>query len=72
MAVLSVLALPLVGGAFVLLLLISFFIVRQSLIFSNNGLRHDAISRSPINSLFVSSVSGLLSIRAYHREKFFL
>lgn len=34
--------------------------------------RYDAMTRSPVNSMFSASLNGLFTIRAYNREQFFL
>ena len=36
---------------------------------ATDALRHDAISRSPINSLFSATLNNLVTIRAYRRER---
>lgn len=50
--------------ASLLILLIVKFAMRTSV----EALRHDAISRSPINSLFSATLENLMTIRAYDQE----
>lgn len=44
---------------------------RQIGVITFETLKWDGISRSPMNSLFTATIKGLMTIRAYSREKYF-
>ena len=51
---------------FVLLLFV--LLLKFALVTSVESIRQDALSRSPINSLFSSSLESLITIRAYNQQ----
>ncbi len=56
----------------VLVIVILMLLVRRfSLVGTMDSLRYDAITRSPINSMFSASLNGLMTIRAYRRSAYF-
>ena len=48
-----------------LILILTFVVRKLSINAANDALKFDAISRSPINSLYASSLVGLATFRAY-------
>ena len=51
----------------VMIILVAMIVVRQaSLTATMDSLRYDAITRSPMNSMFSASLTGLMTIRAYN------
>lgn len=50
-------------------LILLIFLVKFAKLASVESMRLDAISRSPINSFFSATISNLITIRAYRREK---
>ena len=44
-------------------------LVKFSAVASVQSLRHDAISRSPVNSLFSTTLENLVTVRAYRKEQ---
>ena len=59
--------------AFIVLVLVGgMFLIRKIALMSTmDCLRYDAITRSPINSMFSASLNGLMTIRAYQQEAHF-
>ena len=55
----------------ILLFFLMLLIRKCSLTATMDCLRFDAISRSPINSLFSASLHGLITIRAYKKDSYF-
>ena len=59
---------------FVILIIVftSMYYLRQkSLVATMDSLRYDAITRSPMNSMFSASLNGLMTIRAYNKAEYF-
>ena len=62
---LSVSVFPYLGIVVVVLIGFMLYIRKTSLGATMDSLRLDAMTRSPINSMFSASLNGLLTIRAY-------
>lgn len=62
---------PYLGVVVVVLIALMMLIRKLSLTSTMDSLRYDAITRSPINSMFSASLNGLMTIRAYAKEAHF-
>ena len=62
---LSVIVLPFMAVVLVIMVFLMFKAKRRAALLSNEALRWDAITRSPINSLFSATLRGLITIRAF-------
>ena len=70
--ILSVYVIPVMGVALILLLVMMVCLKRRITVITSEALKWDAISRSPMNSLFTATIKGLMTIRAYSKEAFFM
>ena len=71
LVILTLLTYPYLIGVVILLFFLMMLIRKCSLVATMDSLRFDAITRSPINSLFSASLHGLITIRAYKKEQYF-
>ena len=74
---LSLIVLPVMAVVLVLLIVMMFKVKNRSAALSNEALRWDAISPSPINSLISATLrggggGGLITIRAFKQQEFFM
>ncbi len=70
--VLSLRVVPIMVGMLVLLFIVMLVLKKQVTTITNESLRWDAITRSPINSLLSATLCGLFTIRAFKQEFHFL
>lgn len=67
----SVIVFPYLLIIVVIVLVAMIFVRNTSLIATMDSLRYDAITRSPMNSMFSASLTGLMTIRAYNQANHF-
>ena len=70
--ILTVAVLPVMAAVIVIMVVVILLLKRRIVPITTESLKWDAITRSPINSLFSSSIRGLFTIRAYNQQTFFL
>lgn len=66
-SILSVLVIPFMAAVLVFMIVILFLLKKKIAPVTSEALKWDAITRSPINSLFSSSIRGLFTIRAFNK-----
>ena len=67
----SVIVFPYLLLVIIVVLVAMYFVRQKSLVATVDSLRYDAITRSPINSMFSASLTGLITIRAYNKTNYF-
>ena len=65
---LTVIVLPFMGVVLAIMVFLMFKAKHRAARLSNEALRWDAITRSPINSLFSATLRGLITIRAFRQQ----
>ena len=65
---LTVIVLPFMAVVLAFMVCLTFRVKRRAALLSNEALRWDAITRSPINSLFSATLRGLITIRAFRQQ----
>ena len=66
--VLSIVVIPLMAAVLVILVIIMYLLKRNIMVITNESLKWDGITRSPMNSLFSATLRGLMTIRAYSKQ----
>ena len=69
---LSIYVLPMMAAVLVLLIILMLLFRRQVRIITTETLKWDGITRSPMNSLFSATIQGLMTIRAYSKQSYFI
>lgn len=69
---LSVAVIPLMAVFLVILVIIMYLLKRNIMVVTNESLKWDGITRSPMNSLFSATLRGLMTIRAYTKQQDFI
>lgn len=69
---LSIYVIPIMGGVLAVLLVLMFCLKRHITVITSETLKWDGITRSPMNSLFNVTIKGLMTIRAYSKETYFV
>ena len=70
-ATMSIIAYPYLLVVVVIILVSMLYVRNLSLPATVDSLRYDAITRSPVNSMFSASLNGLMTIRAYNQVNHF-
>ena len=67
----SVIVFPYLIVIIIFIFLAMYYVRQKSLVATMDSLRYDAITRSPMNSMFSASLDGLMTIRAYNKADHF-
>ena len=67
----SIMVFPYLLVIIVVVLVAMYYVRQKSLVATMDSLRYDAITRSPMNSMFSASLNGLMTIRAYNQANHF-
>ena len=68
----SIIVLPFMAIILIIMIVGMVVLKRRAAPVTNEALKWDGITRSPMNSLFASTLRGLITIRAYARQKHFI
>ncbi len=69
--VLTMFVLPMMAVVVIILVVFMLLLKRRATFITNETLRWDAITRSPLNSLFAATLHGLATVRAFARQPHF-
>ena len=69
--ILSAIVYPFLIIIIVIIFVLAFFVRKYSIVATNDSLKWDAVSRGPINTLYASTLGGVMQIRAYRKQEAF-
>lgn len=69
--VLSVVVIPIMAAVLFVVVLCMYLLKRKIMVVTNESLKWDGITRSPMNSLFSATLRGIMTIRAYSKQSDF-
>ena len=69
---LSIYVIPVMAGVLVILIVLMLCVKKQIGVITAETLKWDGITRSPMNSLFNVTIKGLMTVRSYSKQNYFL